>query len=161
MREILAHFGGVPLRALGDKETLLSEGDRTGHLYALAEGRLEVLRGETQVALLEEPGSLIGEMAVLLDSPHTATVRALGEAKVYVAKDGADFLSGRPELAWLVSRLLARRLNAATTYLVDIKRQFAGYGNHLEMVGEVLESLMHQQGISRGRQASDRDGYQD
>jgi hypothetical protein len=30
-------------------------------------------------------------------------------------------------------------------YLVDLKRQFSGYGNHLEMVGEVLESLMHQQ----------------
>ena len=36
---------------------------------------------------------------------------------------------------------LANRLNAATTYLVDLKRQFAGYGDHLEMVGEVLETL--------------------
>jgi CRP-like cAMP-binding protein len=158
MREILAHFCSVPLRVLADGETLLVEGQRTGHLYALAEGRLEVLRGETQVALLEEPGSLIGEMAVLLDSTHTATVRALGGAKVHVADDGAAFLANRPELAWLVARLLARRLNAATTYLADIKRQFAGYGNHLEMVGEVLESLMHQQAAGGGG-VSERDGY--
>jgi hypothetical protein len=41
--------------------------------------------------------------------------------------------------------VLANRLNAATTYLVDLKRQFAGYGDHLEMVGEVLETLIHQQ----------------
>ncbi len=160
MREILSHFLGVPLRRLDDKETLLSEGERTGRLYALADGRLEVLRGETRVAVLEEPGSLIGEMAVLLGSPHTATVRALGVAHVRVAEDGAAFMSSHPELAWLVSRLLARRLNAATTYLVDIKRQFAGYGNHLEMVGEVLDSLMHQQGQGAG-QASERDGYRD
>lgn len=159
MREILSHFEDVQLRRLADGETLLPEGERTGHLYALLDGRLEVLRGETCVAVLDEPGSLIGEMAVLLDSPHTATVRALGEARVHVAEDGAAFLSGRPELAWLVSRLLARRLNAATTYLVDIKRQFAGYGNHLEMVGEVLESLMHQQGGSGAGQVSNRDGY--
>ncbi len=161
MREILAHFRDIPLRTLSDKEVLLKEGGRTGHLYALADGRLEVLRGDTQVAILEEPGSLIGEMAVLLESPHTATARALGEARVHVIEDGAAFLSAHPELAWLVARLLARRLNAATTYLADIKRQFAGAGNHLEMVGEVLESLMHQQGLRSGMEASDRDGYRD
>jgi CRP/FNR family transcriptional regulator, cyclic AMP receptor protein len=161
MREILAHFADIPVRTLSDKEVLLRQGERTGHLYALASGRLEVLRGETQVAVLEEPGSLIGEMAVLLDSQHTATARALGEASVHVIDDGAEFLSAHPELAWLVARLLARRLNAATTYLADIKRQFAGAGNHLEMVGEVLESLMHQQGLRGGVQASERDGYHD
>ena len=40
---------------------------------------------------------------------------------------------------------LAERLDAATTYLVDLKRQFEGHSNHLGMVGEVLESLIHQQ----------------
>ena len=34
---------------------------------------------------------------------------------------------------------------APTTYLVDLKRQFEGHGNHLGMVGEILESLIHQQ----------------
>ena len=44
-----------------------------------------------------------------------------------------------------MARLLANRLNAATTYLVDLKRQFAGSNDHLGMVGEVLETLIHQQ----------------
>jgi CRP/FNR family cyclic AMP-dependent transcriptional regulator len=161
MRMILVHFDEVPLRAVADGEVLLHEGQKTGHLFALVEGRLEVLRGDTQVALLEEPGSLIGEMAVLLDSPHTATVRAIGAAKVHAVEDGAGFLASHPGLSWLVARLLARRLNAATTYLADIKRQFAGSGNHLELVGEVLESLIHQQGLASGQQASERDGYRD
>lgn len=161
MREILTHFRDVPRRSLSDREILLREGEQTGRLYALAEGRLEILRGDTQVAVLDEPGSLVGEMAVLLDSPHTATARALGEATVHVVDDGAAFMSAHPELAWLVSRLLARRLNAATTYLADIKRQFAGSGNHLELVGEVLESLMHQQGLRSVGQASERDGYRE
>ena len=34
---------------------------------------------------------------------------------------------------------------AATTYLVDIKRQFEDKSDHLGMVGEVLETLIHQQ----------------
>jgi CRP/FNR family transcriptional regulator, cyclic AMP receptor protein len=45
-----------------------------------------------------------------------------------------------------VARLLANRLNAATTYLVDLIRQFAGSSDHLGMVGEVLETLIYQQG---------------
>ena len=97
MREILIHFNQVPLRALCDGEVLLSEGEKTGHLYVLAEGRLEVLRGATQVAVIDEPGSLVGEMASLLDTPHTATVRALGPAKVHYVDDGAAFLSPSPE----------------------------------------------------------------
>lgn len=161
MRMILVHFDEVPILELGDGDILLHEGEKTGHLYALVEGRLVVLRGDTEVAVLAEPGSLIGEMAVLLDSPHTATVRAIGPSKVRAVEEGSSFLSSHPGLSLLVARLLARRLNAATTYLVDIKQQFTGSGNHLELVGEVLETLMHQQGINKSNTASERDGYRD
>ena len=44
-----------------------------------------------------------------------------------------------------MARLLANRLNAATTYLVDLKRRFAGSSDHLGLVGKVLETLIHQQ----------------
>ena len=145
MRAILEHCGDLPLERVTDGTVLLGEGQKTGRVYILAQGRIEVLRGDTQVTVLDEPGSLVGEMSVLLGAPHTATARALGDAKVHVVKDGAEFFSSHPELSWLVARLLANRLNAATTYLVDLKRQFSGYGNHLEMVGEVLETLIHQQ----------------
>jgi len=159
MREILSHFLIAPLETVPDGAILLAEGDRTGRVFALAEGELEVLRGETQVAILTEPGSIVGEMSVLLDAPHSATVRALGEAKVHRVEDGAAFFASRPELGWLLARLLARRLNAGTTYLADLKRQFSGSGNHLEMVGEVLESLLHHQEATL-HPGSDRDpGY--
>lgn len=145
MRAILNHCHGIPLVDVADGTVLLGEGQKTGRVYILAQGRIEVLRGDTQVTVLDEPGTLVGEMSVLLGVPHTATARALGDAKVHVVEDGEVFFSARPELSWLVARLLAVRLNAATTYLVDLKRQFAGHGDHLEMVGEVLETLMHLQ----------------
>ena len=44
-----------------------------------------------------------------------------------------------------LARLLAQRLNAATSYLVDLNQQLAGHETHLAMVGEVLQSLMCQQ----------------
>ena len=126
-------------------EVLLSEGSTSGHLYILIEGRIEVLRGSTQVAVVSEPGSVFGEMSVLLNTPHTATVRALSPVTVYAYANAAGFLRSDPQIAFIIARLLAQRLNLATTYLADLKRQYAGQGNHLGMVSDVLASLVHQQ----------------
>jgi CRP/FNR family cyclic AMP-dependent transcriptional regulator len=160
MRGILDHCGDLPLENMTGGTVLLGEGQKTGCVYVLAQGRIEVLRGDTQVTVLDEPGSMVGEMSVLLGVPHTATARTLGAAKVHVIRNGEAFFNSHPNLSWLVARLLANRLNAATTYLVDLKRQFASHGDHLEMVSEVLETLMHQQGrdFSPG---SDRDPGRD
>ena len=49
----------------------------------------------------------------------------------------------QPAVALLIARLLAHRLHVATTYLADIKRQYADHGNHLAMVGDVLESMIN------------------
>lgn len=124
---------------------LIAEGETTGRLYILAQGSVEVLRGDTQVAIVGEPGAVFGEMSVLLKRPHTATVRAATQVKAFVFEDAEGFLKSHPEIAFFLSRLLAERLAAATTYLVDIKRQFEDKSDHLGMVGEVLETLIHQQ----------------
>lgn len=126
---------------------LLHEGTRSGYIYVLAEGVVEVLRGETTVAVVSEAGALFGEMSLLLDIPHTATVRAKSDCVVYAYDDAAAFLRSDPQTAFAIARVLAQRLNMATTYLVDLKRQYAGHGNHLGMVSDVLASLVNQQPI--------------
>ncbi len=145
MRAILEQCGDLPLEHLDDGTVLLNEGEETGLVYVLVKGRIEILRGGTPVTVLEEPGSLAGEMSALLRLPHTATARALGDVTVHVIKDGPQYFRTHPGLAWLVARLLAHRLNAATSYVVDLKRQFENHSDHLAMVGEVLETLIHQQ----------------
>jgi hypothetical protein len=42
-----------------------------------------------------------------------------------------------------VARLVAQRLHMATTYLADIKRQYAGHDASLAMVDQVLETFLH------------------
>ena len=91
MRAILNHCGDIPLEHVPGGTVLLEEGQNTGRVYVLAQGRIEVIRGDTQVAVLDEPGSLVGEMSVLLGVPHTATARTLGNAKVHVINDGKTF----------------------------------------------------------------------
>jgi CRP-like cAMP-binding protein len=145
MTSVLEKCAGASRQRLSQGAILLSEGETSGRLYVLAEGSVEVLRGNTQVALIAEPGAVFGEMSVLLNRPHTATVKAASEVSVFLFDNAEDFLKSNAEIAFLVGRLLAERLNAATTYLVDLKRQFEGQTNHFGMVGEVLDSLMHQQ----------------
>jgi CRP/FNR family transcriptional regulator, cyclic AMP receptor protein len=123
---------------------LLPEGQNTGRLYVLAAGTVEVLRGDTQVAVVSDVGAIFGEMSVLLGTPHTASVRALTDCEAYEYKDAEAFMSSDPAITFAVARLLAQRLNSATTYLVDLKRQYAGSGNHLGMVSTVLASLVNQ-----------------
>ena len=155
MRAVLEHCVGGTETDLPADAVLIEEGHTTGHLYVLLDGRLDVLKGGTVVATVSEPGAILGEMSVLLHQPHTATVRAATDAKVYQFDDAASFLKSQPAVALLVATLLAQRLNAATTYLADIKRQYAGHGNHLSMVGEILESLVNLTG-SKAKPGSDR-----
>ena len=122
---------------------LVTEGGTSGHLYVLMRGKQEVLKGETVVATVTEPGAVLGEMSVLLGQPHTATVRACSDAVVYEFENAASFLAQEPGVALLIAKLLAQRLNAANTYLADLKRQYAGHGTHLAMVGEVLQSMIN------------------
>jgi CRP/FNR family transcriptional regulator, cyclic AMP receptor protein len=145
MASILEICDGAARKDFAAGTILLSEGETSGQLYILAEGSVEVLRGDTQVAIVSEPGAVFGEMSVLLNRPHTATVRSTSPVGVFVFEDAASFLKSHPEIAFFLGKLLAERLNAATTYLVDLKRQFEGQGNHFGMVGEILETLIHQQ----------------
>src|SRR5215475_429016 len=116
MRDILEYcIGGAKRRVTAGTE-VLHEGGRTGHLYVLIEGRLEVIKGD----------AVLGEMSVLLDTPHTATVRAAQDSTVYDIDDAASFLHKQPAAAILIARMLAQRLNVANTYLADLKRQYAG-----------------------------------
>jgi CRP/FNR family cyclic AMP-dependent transcriptional regulator len=143
MREILEYCIGGIRRNVSPGDLVVHEGGRTGHLYVLIEGRLEVVKGDTVVASITEPGAVFGEMSVLLDKPHTATVRAASDSAIYEIDDADSFLRAQPAVAILIARMLAQRLNVANTYLADIKRQYAGHGNHLEMVGDILQSMIN------------------
>jgi CRP/FNR family cyclic AMP-dependent transcriptional regulator len=147
MSDVIERYAALPQRAFRAGEPILEEGTRSGLLYVLASGRVEVLKGDLQVATVDTPGAFFGEVSALLDIPHMATVRALTDATLFVAADAEGFLNAHQEIALSLARLLAKRLHSVTTYLVDLKRQFEGQESHLSMVDEVLETLVHHQGV--------------
>ncbi len=142
--------------AAGDD--LLAEGAATGRLYVLAEGTAEILKEGFRINLVSEPGAILGDMSILLDIPHMATVRAVTPCTAFVTNDGGAFLKSHPEVAYALAEMLAQRLNGVTSYLVDLKRQFEGETSHLGMVDGILETLLHKP-RTRFTPGSDRDPY--
>jgi CRP/FNR family transcriptional regulator, cyclic AMP receptor protein len=125
MRAVLDHCAGGRETSFPAGKQVICEGETTGRLYVLVDGKLEVVKGGTVVASVTEPGSIVGEMSALLGQPHSATVSAVANSKVYEFDDAGKFLASQPKVAILVAKVLARRLSDATEYLVEIKRQYA------------------------------------
>jgi CRP-like cAMP-binding protein len=144
MATMLELVAGRPTRSFNLGETIIEQDLSSGTLLVLVEGEVEVLRDDVRVAKISHPGAVLGEMSVLLGSAHTATVRALKPCRFAVIDDPHQFLTGSAEASLEVARLLAKRLDALNSYLVDVKRQYEGH-DHLGMVDEVLETLMHRQ----------------
>ena len=142
---ILELCGSIPVREFEAEAILLAEGGKSGLLYILIDGDVEIVKGDFQINIVSDPGAIFGEISVLLDLPHMATVRALSRCRVHEVRDSNAFLQAHPELAYHLAQLLARRLHGVSTYLVDLKHQFADRNDHLGMVDEVLEALVNQQ----------------
>lgn len=142
MADILDYCEGREARTFEPGALLVEEGGTDGKLFVLIEGQVEVLRKDTQVSYIDEPGSLFGEMSVLLDMPHSATVKALSRVKAYVIDDAIGFFESQPEIAIYVAGLLARRLYYTTSYLVDLQQQAAGKREDLDLVDAILAQLV-------------------
>ncbi len=100
MQAVLDYCTGGIQQSINTGALVIREGQTTGHLYVLIEGRLEVIKGDTVVAIITEPGAVLGEMSVLLDQPHTATVRAASDSTVYEIGDAASFLRQQPAVGF-------------------------------------------------------------
>ena len=145
MQAVLAYCDGFPLQKFKPGDVLIAEGPPSDRMFILAVGEVEVLRGDTQVADTAIPGAIFGEIAALLGGPHTATVRAVTETTAFRIDNARALLQGHKELSFHVSTILARRLTDATSYLADLKRQFAHRSDHFGMVDEVLDALVQRQ----------------
>jgi CRP-like cAMP-binding protein len=129
-----------------DGDWLIREGLPGGRFYVLVSGEVIVLKGETEITRISEPGAVFGEMSALLGLPYSASVRAAGPVRTRMSDDAGAFIAANPAIALHTARVLAGRLHAATAYLADVKAQFADQKNHFAMMDRILDQLMQRQG---------------
>lgn len=100
---------------------LLDQGARTGKLIVLKDGELEVTRDGRFISSTRSPGAIFGEMSLLLEKPHTATVAAVSDVECYVIEDALKVLETHPSWTLQIARLLAQRVNTTTAALMEAR----------------------------------------
>src|SRR5215469_9546123 len=84
-------FAALPVVTYQAGETVIAEGSRTGRLLILSKGAVAIVKGDTEITKVAEPGAVFGELSVLLDQPHTADVRTLETSQFHIANAACLF----------------------------------------------------------------------
>ena len=110
-------------------QVLFRKGDVGDAAYVIIKGAADVIvpsndGSEIPIAVLGD-GAIVGEIAILCDTPRNATVRAKGELKALRIRKEPFFelLHQFPEMAGEVTRLLAERLTRTTAELVEARAE--------------------------------------
>ncbi|HEV2547860.1 MAG TPA: cyclic nucleotide-binding domain-containing protein [Stellaceae bacterium] len=115
-------LAALPVMKCQAGDEVLIAGSRTGKLFFLKSGAVEVTKDGVQIAKVSTPGAVFGELAALLDQSHTADVRALERSEFLVA-DAETLLAVDSAVALYVAAILAHRLDSANRALLGVKRQ--------------------------------------
>ena len=128
--EFLAHLvTTLTVLRIGPGENIFKEGDPAREMYVVLDGEIEVLkksrRGrETRVAILG-PNDCFGEMSIIDMQPRSATVRALGPARLLrITTEEMDALYRHDLKSYTlivlnIARDLSRRLRVTDGLLAD------------------------------------------
>jgi CRP/FNR family transcriptional regulator len=117
---------GVLGKIYNDAEIIIKQGDKGDCFYVIQEGQVEVIneteRGEVLLALRGK-GEFFGEMAIFEQQVRSATVRALGEARVLTI-DKKNFLRRiheDPSLAFHLVQTMSSRIRELSGELIQIR----------------------------------------
>jgi CRP/FNR family cyclic AMP-dependent transcriptional regulator len=123
MRVSLAEKGTEHTLDKGD--LLFQQGDPSDTLFVVLDGQVAVATrsndGRESLVAVFEPGGLFGDMGMFDGEPRSADARALDDSRVLGIPytDVRAALEARPELLWVVARVLAQRLRATDEALAD------------------------------------------
>ncbi len=140
--DLLAIATAYPEVRLASGEVLIHEGQPAAALYVLVDGALDVVRNGSAISRLTEPGTVVGEMGLLLESTATADVIAAAPSTVYRIDDAERLFDEQPGFARHLAVVLAKRLTRVTSYLSDLHRQFDDRSGTLGLIPTVLEDLL-------------------
>lgn len=113
-------------RTFRDGEYVVRQGESSDSAYLILSGKADVIvefEGSSSVVAELGEAEVFGEMAMLCESPRTASIRAKGELRTLMfEREGMlRLLREFPEMAVEMSRSLAQRLERTTTELARLR----------------------------------------
>jgi CRP/FNR family cyclic AMP-dependent transcriptional regulator len=131
---------GVVKRRYRRAEVIVEQGTKSNALYILLTGRARVVtadsRGREVILAVLQPGDYLGEMSLIDNEPHSATVRAEVQCDVLVL-GRSEFTRCLPEnssLSYAIMRGLVARLRAADRQIESLAL--------LDVYGRVARALL-------------------
>ena len=112
-------------RSYARNDVLFHEGDSSSELFVVERGRIAIAQqsgdGRESVVAVLDAGGLFGELGLFDDVPRSADARALLDSRVVVLgyEPVRALLRDRPQLLWVIVRMLALRLRATDEALAD------------------------------------------
>lgn len=91
---------------------IFNEGDAGDLMYVIKRGKVQVIRGQAEIAQLED-GAFFGEMALVSDEPRNATIKTLTELEVMTLAKGdfKNLIASNAGIATTVSYEVVKRAN--------------------------------------------------
>ena len=123
MQEIISHFEGLSLTGYKKGDVIYQEGKSGAQVYILKEGSVAVTAFGNEICKLNTPGTILGEVSVLLEADYSATVTAQTDTTFYVIDDLFSLFKEKPEICMKVARLLALRLQNMNMLYGEIKHE--------------------------------------
>lgn len=126
----------MPERTLGklfaDGEYIFHQGDVGDSMYVIQQGQVEVVKfeddHEVRLRTLGQ-GDVFGEMAIFEKEARSASVRALGEARILTIEKRTFLrrVKEDPTLAFNILKVLSQRLRNLNADVVSLQKQLAAH----------------------------------
>ena len=104
-------------------QKIFSMGDKGNSMFVIIKGKVDIVQNSKSIAILD-PGSCIGEMAILDNQPRSADALALSECTLLKIDQSPfyELLELRPEIMKQILRILTKRLRLANRKLMNAQR---------------------------------------
>jgi CRP-like cAMP-binding protein len=139
--EVLEKLADCPLRVFEEGDVVLSAGSRTGRLLFLKHGAVDIVVDDVEVVRISDPGAVFGDVALLLNQPHKADVRAVQPSSFHVVEDGQAFLDAEPAALLYIATVLARRLDAVNHLLIEGRSRSAEAAPRVRFFSEMYQRI--------------------
>ena len=99
------------MKSFIEGETISKEGEKSRGLIILVEGVIGIFKGDKKIAEFNKEGTILGELSMILNLPHTATIKAISDARVMIIGGSLeDIIKQYPAYSVKIMKSLAERL---------------------------------------------------
>ena len=132
---------------------LFEEGDEGDSLYLIVDGKVSIIKADTEVLFLDEKGYCLGEIALIDNKPRSATVKTVKPTQ-FLRITRNDFFNAmvrEPRIGLGLFRVLNDKIRRDLEIQMNAIRKEIAQEESMRLAAEVQQSLLPNQEISHPR----------